>query len=432
MNLDRETVVTTAPDAEAALLAAEAEKMLNEAQELEGTLHLSGVRDDYRIRIERGITLASQALPGVNDDHQQTRLRKILVAAHAARAEDARYGAGQLSRSAQRAPTREDCEDGWTKVRSIVGNARVSSLEARRHADILGDHRSRQLAARAERAAASAQHTLDERNQAYTFFTDPGFSFGEGWYLAAAALLVGLPIQIKAGTVQEAQARRFLDDAGLSGALVPYRSRPASPKHLTDFIARSFRDKPCGAQGLLRAAFLGNEARPSTLVEWVAQRFGHDPKQKVLLWVRISDHDAHRNTDFEELQQIYHRVLSAGLTPVLFGDAIDASMQIERAIDLSLCWKAPLFQGADMRRAQLQLFEELRQRHGLIGQIGVTTAGMDGPALLGLPTAYLTASPNVRLGKWVGAVPGYQEIVREPGYIETLAAVIEHWSTDPV
>jgi hypothetical protein len=109
---------------------------------------------------------------------------------------------------------------------------------------------------------------------------------------------------------------------------------------------------------------------------------------------------------------------------------MDASVALEEGIDLTLCWKEPLFQGADMRRAQLQLFEELRQRHGLIGQIGVTTAGMDGPALLGLPTAYLSASPNVRLGKWVGAVPGYQEIVRQPGYFETLALVLEHWCAE--
>jgi hypothetical protein len=418
-----------APNAAAALLAAEAEEILSKARELEGSLHLAGVRDDYRNRIERGIALATQVHQGVHDDRSRTRIRKSLVLAHAARAEDARYGAGQLSRSAQRAPTREDCEDGWSKVRGIVGNARASSLEARRHADLLGDYRSQQLAARAERAAAAALRTLDERNRAYTFFTDPGFSFGEGWYLAAASLLVGLPIQIKPGTRQETQARRFLHDAGLGGTLVPYRSRPANPKHLTDIIAWSFRANPGAAQDLLRAAFLGNEARPSTLVKWVAQRLGHDPNRKVLLWVRISDHDAHRNTDFEELQQIYHRVLGAGLTPVFFGDAIDPSVQIERAIDLSLCWKEPIFQGADMRRAQLQLFEELRQRHGLIGQIGVTTAGMDGPALLGLPTAYLSAAPNVRLGKWVGAVPGYREIVRQPGYMETLASAIEDWST---
>ena len=428
MDPGRDTAAMTAPDVEAAMLAAEAAEILHQAQALEGTLHLPGVRDHYRIQIERGIALATLALPGMDDERLRTRIRQRLVVAHAARAEDARYGAGQLSRSAQRAPTREDCEDGWSKVRGIVENARASALEARRHADILGKQQAKTLAVRAESAAAAAQRTLDERNQAYTFFTDPGFSFGEGWYLAAASLLTGVQIQIKAGTRQEPQARQFLHDAGLGGAIVPYRSRPANPKHLTDIIARAFRKNPDHAQARLRAAFLGTEARASTLVEWVAQRLSHDPNKKVLLWVRISDHDAHRNTDFDELQQIARLVLNAGLTPVFFGDAIDSSMTLDGGIDLTLCWKLPLFQGADMRRAQLQLFEELRQHHGLIGQIGVTTAGMDGPALLGLPTAYLSASPNVRLGKWVGAVPGYQEIVRGPGYLDALESILDRWS----
>ncbi len=421
--------MTAAPDGDAAALAAAAEEVLSSASELDGRLHLSGLRDEYRSRIECGIALATKALQRAGDEHGRTRIRQRLVAAHAARAEDARYGAGQLSRSAQRAPTREDCEDGWAKVRSIVQNARASATEARRHAEILADHRSRNLAARAERAAVFAQRILEQRNPAYTFFTDPGFSFGEGWYLAAASLLAGVLIQIRAGTAQEMQARRFLDAAGLSGRLVPYRSRPANPKHLTDIIARSFRADPGAAQRLLRAAMLGSDARPSALVDWVARRVGHDSRSKVLLWVRIGDHDAHRNTDFEELQQIARLVRSAGLAPVYFGDAIESWVDIDGGIDLTLCWKEPIFQGAGMRRAQLRLFEELRHSHGLIGQIGVTTAGMDGPALLGLPTAYLTAQPNVRLGKWVGAVPGYQEVVRESGYMHTLAAIVDYWSS---
>ncbi len=61
------------------------------------------------------------------------------------------------------------------------------------------------------------------------------------------------------------------------------------------------------------------------------------------------------------------------------------------------------------------------------GQIGVTTAGMDGPALMGLPTLYLTQAPNVRLGKWVGAVPGYQEVVRAPGYFDIMRATLHRW-----
>jgi hypothetical protein len=52
---------------------------------------------------------------------------------------------------------------------------------------------------------------------------------------------------------------------------------------------------------------------------------------------------------------------------------------------------------------------------------------MDGPALMGLPTLYLTQEHNVRLGKWVGAVPGYQEVVRESGYFEIIRTTLHQW-----
>jgi hypothetical protein len=99
------------------------------------------------------------------------------------------------------------------------------------------------------------------------------------------------------------------------------------------------------------------------------------------------------------------------------------------AIDLILFWKDPVFRQLDTRRAQLHFFEHLKDAHGLIGQVGVTTAGMDGPALLGLPTLYLTDAPNVRMREWVGAVPGYHEVVRESGYLEHIARTLCAWRT---
>ena len=81
-----------------------------------------------------------------------------------------------------------------------------------------------------------------------------------------------------------------------------------------------------------------------------------------------------------------------------------------------------------MRRAQLHLFEHLRRVHRLVGQIGVTTAGMDGPALMGLPTQYLTAESNVRMREWVGAVPGYEEVVRDESYLERVQTVLQRWA----
>ena len=143
--------------------------------------------------------------------------------------------------------------------------------------------------------------------------------------------------------------------------------------------------------------------------------------------MRTGDHDIERNTCFDESRQLSELVLNAGLTPIFFGDAVPAGVVPASGVDLTLCWREPLFQGPNMRRAQLQLFEELRERHGLVGQIGVTTAGMDGPALMGLPTLYLTQESNVRLGKWVGAIPEYQEVVRTPGYFEIIRTTLRQW-----
>ncbi len=404
-------------------LAQRAADLLVEARALEGKLHLPGVRDDYRSRLEHVVLLATKAA----ESRETSLLQWVLLRAQAARVEDARYGAGQLSRGSQRAPTWSDCEDGWQRVEQIVCTAENSALEAARLAQALNTAKAREIAHRAEVAGKAARKIVIERNRAYTFHADPGFSFGEGWYLAAAALLAGVSIQIKPDAAQELQAKRFLLDAGLEGSLCPYRPRPASPKHLTHIIAEAFHANAPGAQCTLRTAFLGDESPSAPLTSWIDGHVGGNPEQKVLLWVRTGDHDALRNTCFDELHQLSDLVSNAGLTPIFFGDAVPAEIVPTNGVNLTLCWKNRFFQGPDMRRAQLQLFEELRCRHGLVGQIGVTTAGMDGPALIGLPTLYLTQERNVRLGKWVGAVPGYQEVVRGPGYFEIIWTTLHQW-----
>lgn len=401
--------------------------LLAEATALQGALHLPGVRDAYRSRLEQVVLVATKALESAVESGDVELLHGVLVQACAARAEDARYGAGQLARGSQRAPTLEDCEDGWQRVEEIVSTAEEAALAAAGFAQRLDTDKARAMALRAEVAAIAARKTVQERNRAYTFHADPGFSFGEGWYLAAAALFAGLSIQIRPGAAHELQARRFLCAAGLDGALRPYRSRPASPKHLTHIIAEAFRADAPQAQGTLRAAFLGDESPSATVRSWVDDNVGGKPGQKVLLWVRTGDHDAQRNTCFDELRQLSELVVQAGLAPIFFGDNVPLELVPPSAVNLTLCWKELLFQGPDMRRAQLYLFEELRYRHGLVGQIGVTTAGMDGPALMGLPTLYLTQERNVRLGKWVGAVPGYQEVVREAGYFEIIRTTLHQW-----
>jgi hypothetical protein len=181
----------------------------------------------------------------------------------------------------------------------------------------------------------------------------------------------------------------------------------------------------------VRAAFLGDEPVPGAIIDWTDRTLAGAPEgKKVLLWIRHGAHQPTRNTNYVELVELARRALDAGLVPVLIGDALLDGAVPPGAADLTLFWKLPLFQGADMRRAQLQLFEHLKLAHGLVGQLGVTTAGMDGPALLGLPTMYLTQEPNVRLGRWVGAVPGYEEIVREGDYLERISRRLRRWARE--
>jgi hypothetical protein len=289
---------------------------------------------------------------------------------------------------------------------------------------------ARAAACRAAAAAHAARKIVDDRNHAYTFHTDPGFSFGEGWYLAAAAVLAGVTIQIEPGMTGTAHAERFLCDAGLGDRLRPYRSRPRANKQTPDLVARAFRADPRSAQQKLRAAFLGGAPIATAVKGWIDPRLaGRGGRRKVLVWIRDGAHHPGRNTVFPELVDLVQRVQQAGLLPILVGDALRHGAVPAGAVDMILFWKDPVFRGDDSRRAQLQFFEHLRDAHDVVGQLGVTTAGMDGPALMGMPTMYLTHTPNVRLGAWVGAVPGYREIVRESGYLDRVSGGLTEWVT---
>jgi hypothetical protein len=395
------------------------------------TLHLPGRRERHRRQLEHAIDLANRALAAAEDRDTGTiaGARSTLVKAHAARTQDARHGAGQLSMGAQRAPTCESCDDGWLRVEEIVAVAQASALAASRMAAELDKKAAWKAARAAETAAREARRIVDQRNHAYTFHADPSFSFGEGWYLAAAAVLAGVTIQIEPGKPQTSQAERFLQDTGLSARLVPYRPRPRANKHLPEIVARAFRADPLSAQRKLRTAFLGDAPIPLAIRDWANRRLaGSSARRTVLLWVRYGTHHPTRNTTHAELVELARRALAADCVPVLLGDAIREGEVPSGAVDMTLFWKEPIFQGADMRCAQLQFIEHLKGAHGLVGQLGVTTAGMDGPALMGLPTMYLTEAPNVRLGTWVGTVPDYQEVVRGDGYLERVSDRLRQWA----
>jgi hypothetical protein len=360
---------------------------------------MAGDREEHRRRLAEAIALA-----------ERTDAKAILAQAHAARAEDALHGAGQLSLSAQRAPTVHDCADGWTRVAELVRVVEEAALASG--------------TARAERAAGAARRLLEERNDAYTFHTDHGFSFGEGWHVAAAALLAGAAIQVEPNKPGTAQAERFLREAGLGARLQPFRSRPRAMKQTTELVARAFRADAPAAQRRLRQAFLGDAPIAARVRAWVDRRLEGVPRgPKVLLWIREAAHHPGRNTPRGELASLTEEARAAGLVPIWIGDHGDVPRGV---VDLTRFWADPIFTGE--RRAQLALFEHLRSAQDVRGQLGVTTAGMDGPALLGLPTIYLTGAPNPRMASWAAAVPGYREVVREGAWQRAASEVMQAWA----
>jgi hypothetical protein len=416
--------------AAAADLAREAVGMLADAVTIGSGPRGAGHRQRLRGLLEGAIDRAERACAS-DAPEVVRRARSTLAKAHAVRAEDAVHGAIQLSLAAQRAPTPEDCEAGWKRVAAIVAVAAESARAAAAAVAAMGDAPSgvaHPAIRRAEAAAYSARRLLDERNHAYTFHTDPGFSFGEGWYLAAASVLTGVAIQIEPGKALARQAETFLRAAGLGDRLMAYRPRPRANKSLTAIVARAFRPDPLDAQRRLRAAFLGDAPVSAKVRDWIDRRLaGAPPGRKVLVWVRDVAHHAGRNSPGAEVVELTRRAHAAGLVPILVGDALRDVAVPGDALDLIQFWKDPVFRGDDARRAQLEFFEHLRGAHGVVGQVGVTTAGMDGPALLGLPTTYLTDAPNARMGMWVGAVPGYCEVVRGPGYLERVSEALRSW-----
>ena len=275
----------------------DAARNLAEALDTMSTLHMPGQRERFRRLLESAVEHARRALTEAEDERRVlekgepvTELernvavvvgaRSTLTRASAAKAEDARHGAGQLSLSAQRAPTLEACDEGWQRVEAIVLGAEASArLAAKTAAELEHDapggavaQKATAAARNAETAARAARRIVDERNHAYTFHADSAFSFGEGWYVAAAAVLAGVAIQVEPDRDQTAQAEKFLRDAGLEHRLLAYRSRPRAMKHTTELVGRAFRADPMSAQRRLRAAFLGEAPIPAAVREWVDRR----------------------------------------------------------------------------------------------------------------------------------------------------------------
>ncbi|MFY0566567.1 hypothetical protein ACN28E_22400 [Archangium lansingense] len=152
-----------------------------------------------------------------------------------------------------------------------------------------------------------------------------------------------------------------------------------------------------------------------------------DPyRPRVLLWVRINKRKpkatAHLelDTSVQGVRQIVQRIVEAnakrrevGLpewTIALTGDRLDLSqpknkLLKDHCVDLMEFWKAPGWNEAWGRRGQLTLFAFLYGRNAQMVNLGMRSGGLEGPALIGIPTVYMEETDNPqqdRMKKWVG------------------------------
>ena len=322
--------------------------------------------------------------------------------------------------------------------KTIVAGAEASASKAaasialRARRSTLRGRPRRRLKTRRGRHAS----IIDARNHAYTFHTDPGFSFGEGWYLAAAAALdEGVAVQIEPGKSQTPQAERFLCDCRPECSADFVSPAPtceqASPGDRGSKPSAPTHSPPSGGS---RAAFLGDAPIPrsrSSIGPIGRMASASLKRNKVLLWVRRGAH--HPTTEHERPQSSStssRRALAARARtrPRRRRRPSTAQRSDGRCGHHALAGRSPSSRAPRCDAAQLQLFEHLKRAHALVGQLGVTTAGMDGPALMGLETMYLTAAPNVRMCEWVGSIPGYQEVVRSEGYLERISDTLRRWA----
>ena len=112
-------------DSAATQLVSEAVRHLADAEA--AIVHTAGQRERFRVLVARAIVAAERALALADEERRRdereaarsvTAARVVLARCHAASARDALHGAGQLSQSAQRAPTCEACDAGWQRVAS--------------------------------------------------------------------------------------------------------------------------------------------------------------------------------------------------------------------------------------------------------------------------------------------------------------------------
>lgn len=263
-------------------------------------------------------------------------------------------------------------------------------------------------------------------------------SFGEAYHVCAAAILdenvKWCVVEVKSQEKDRAKAaEEFLKAHAENRKTECEQYKQCNNKSTTlatRIVAKAFEECSNNAVAKLREKWLPSNVQPSG--ETFAEKWLTDiSRKKVLIWNRARDYQSERNTSLCLLNQLFSLVAEANLFPILFGHPIEAPRS---PCNLTELWREPELES---HMAQLSFVNLLRDKYNLVGSIGNRSGGMDGHALLGLPTLYLEASTALgcnqeRMKQWVDVVPGYKRLCLNKPDIDDacLADEVKKWLTE--
>eukprot|EP00051_Salpingoeca_urceolata_P012250 m.151926 g.151926 ORF g.151926 m.151926 type:complete len:378 (-) comp17427_c0_seq1:443-1576(-) len=135
---------------------------------------------------------------------------------------------------------------------------------------------------------------------------------------------------------------------------------------------------------------------------------------KYLVWIRNGAREASRDTTQEYLNAMLAAVALQGGVPLLIGQRNGALNINDTNCSLLEFFTDKAFLVNNGFARQLYMFQQLMTCYGVVGQLGVKSGGMDGPALLGLPTITIDVEHAVgevtRMASWGRYMPGYRTV----------------------
>ena len=170
----------------------------------------------------------------------------------------------------------------------------------------------------------------------------------------------------------------------------------------------------------------------------------------VLLWARYTGtntaiaHNPDGDSCVQGQKQINELLISLGFNVVTVGHGPRGSFPFKAQFDVGEFYKQPPI--TSDRATQQSFFLALMEKYpGRVYQIGQKTGGMDGAALLGIPTIYLEPKGSAaieRMKKWSdGTLPFYQSVIIDQpapaivrvlkGSIPDTQALYNTWKVSP-